>query len=217
MNCVRFAVPRQPYVFFTIAFFVATLYISLDMALHSTNTFGPWDPLEVLHSTPLSVLTIYGLLRKFFLYPSLRLTLRSVSTSCPHPLLFLRLPLPPSLPSQPHSTSYALHQFDCFTHLHPNASILRSSPTPSNKRKNSPTKYYDNSHSNNPFCTNIQTPNTPLMALAQLHHSPFWAQHGVAGRGCRDRAVPVRELDAPLCGGVPVCSICMNQRANIAG
>ena len=54
------------------------------------------------------------------------------------------------------------------------------------------------------------------MALAQLHHLPFWAQHGVAGRGCGDLAVPVRELDTPLCGGVPVCSICMNQRANIA-
>jgi len=46
-----------PYLFFTVAFFVATLYISLDVALHFTNTFGPSDPLLALHSTPLFVLT----------------------------------------------------------------------------------------------------------------------------------------------------------------
>jgi len=46
-----------PFYFFTVAFFVATLYISLDVALHFTNTFGPSDPLLALHSTPLFVLT----------------------------------------------------------------------------------------------------------------------------------------------------------------
>jgi len=46
-----------PYLFFTVAFFAATLYISLDVALHLTNTFGPSDPLMALHSIPLFVLT----------------------------------------------------------------------------------------------------------------------------------------------------------------
>jgi len=46
-----------PFLFFTVAFFVATLYISLDVALHFTNTFGPSNPLLALHSTPLFVLT----------------------------------------------------------------------------------------------------------------------------------------------------------------
>ncbi|KAG6335860.1 hypothetical protein ID866_3225 [Astraeus odoratus] len=40
-----------------VAFFVATLYISLDVALTLSNTFGPSDPPEALSSIPLFVLT----------------------------------------------------------------------------------------------------------------------------------------------------------------
>lgn len=46
-----------PFYFFTVVFFVVTLYISLDVALHFTNALGPSDPLLALHSTPLFVLT----------------------------------------------------------------------------------------------------------------------------------------------------------------
>ncbi|KIM78704.1 hypothetical protein PILCRDRAFT_582570 [Piloderma croceum F 1598] len=46
-----------PFYFFTVAFFVATLYISLDVALHITDVFGPSNPLSGLHSTPLFILT----------------------------------------------------------------------------------------------------------------------------------------------------------------
>ena len=40
-----------------LGFFVATTYISLDVALHITSTFGPSNPPEAVHSTPLFVLT----------------------------------------------------------------------------------------------------------------------------------------------------------------
>ncbi|THH15006.1 hypothetical protein EW146_g5407 [Bondarzewia mesenterica] len=46
-----------PFSFFTIAFFVATTYISLDVALTITHTFGPSSPPQALHSIPLFVLT----------------------------------------------------------------------------------------------------------------------------------------------------------------
>jgi hypothetical protein len=48
---------EQPFYFVALAFFVATLYISLDVTLHITNTFGPSNPLLALHSTPLFILT----------------------------------------------------------------------------------------------------------------------------------------------------------------
>jgi len=46
-----------PLAFFAGAFFAATTYISLDVALTLTHTFGPSDPPESLHSIPLFVLT----------------------------------------------------------------------------------------------------------------------------------------------------------------
>ncbi|EGO03515.1 hypothetical protein SERLA73DRAFT_69380 [Serpula lacrymans var. lacrymans S7.3] len=46
-----------PFTFFTVAFFVATLYISLDVAFTITHTFGPSNPSSSLHSIPLFVLT----------------------------------------------------------------------------------------------------------------------------------------------------------------
>ncbi|KIJ30551.1 hypothetical protein M422DRAFT_186948, partial [Sphaerobolus stellatus SS14] len=46
-----------PFIFFTVAFFVATTYISLDVALTITKTFGPSNPLAALHSVLLFVLT----------------------------------------------------------------------------------------------------------------------------------------------------------------
>jgi len=42
---------------FAAAFFAATTYISLDVGLTITNTFGPSDPPESLNSIPLFVLT----------------------------------------------------------------------------------------------------------------------------------------------------------------
>jgi hypothetical protein len=46
-----------PYAFFTLAFFTATTYISLDIALTISHVFGPSNPLDALHSIPLFVLT----------------------------------------------------------------------------------------------------------------------------------------------------------------
>ncbi|KIJ29571.1 hypothetical protein M422DRAFT_83925, partial [Sphaerobolus stellatus SS14] len=46
-----------PFTFFTVAFLVATTYISLDVALTITKTFGPSNPPAALHSVPLFVLT----------------------------------------------------------------------------------------------------------------------------------------------------------------
>ncbi|KIJ29575.1 hypothetical protein M422DRAFT_269016 [Sphaerobolus stellatus SS14] len=46
-----------PFTFFTIAFLVATTYISLDVALTITKKFGPSNPPAALHSVPLFVLT----------------------------------------------------------------------------------------------------------------------------------------------------------------
>jgi hypothetical protein len=46
-----------PYTFFSIAFFAATIYISLDVAQSITSTFGPSNPPGALHSIPLFVLT----------------------------------------------------------------------------------------------------------------------------------------------------------------
>jgi len=46
-----------PYTFFSIAFFAATIYISLDVAHSITSTFGPSNPPGALHSIPLFVLT----------------------------------------------------------------------------------------------------------------------------------------------------------------
>ncbi|KAF9788611.1 chitin synthase III catalytic subunit [Thelephora terrestris] len=46
-----------PLCFFTLAFFGVTTYISLDVALSITSTFGPSNPPSALHSTPLFVLT----------------------------------------------------------------------------------------------------------------------------------------------------------------
>jgi len=46
-----------PFTFLTLAFFAATTYISLDVALRITSTFGPSQPPAALHSTPLFVLT----------------------------------------------------------------------------------------------------------------------------------------------------------------
>jgi len=46
-----------PLCFFTLAFFGVTTYISLDVALSITTTFGPSDPPSALHSIPLFVLT----------------------------------------------------------------------------------------------------------------------------------------------------------------
>jgi len=46
-----------PLCVFTLAFFGVTTYISLDVALSITTTFGPSDPPSALHSIPLFVLT----------------------------------------------------------------------------------------------------------------------------------------------------------------
>jgi len=46
-----------PLCFFTLAFFGVTTYISLDVALSITSTFGPSDPPSALNSIPLFVLT----------------------------------------------------------------------------------------------------------------------------------------------------------------
>jgi len=46
-----------PLCVFTVAFFGVTTYISLDVALSITSTFGPSDPPSALHSIPLFVLT----------------------------------------------------------------------------------------------------------------------------------------------------------------
>jgi len=46
-----------PFYALMIAFFAATTYISLDVALTITQTFGPSNPPEALQSTPLFVLT----------------------------------------------------------------------------------------------------------------------------------------------------------------
>ncbi|KAI0777842.1 chitin synthase III catalytic subunit [Trametes elegans] len=46
-----------PFNFFTLAFFVATTYISLDVGFTFTTVFGPSNPPADLHSTPLFVLT----------------------------------------------------------------------------------------------------------------------------------------------------------------
>jgi len=46
-----------PLLFFSAAFFGATTYISLDVGLTITNTFGPSNPAVSLHSIPLFILT----------------------------------------------------------------------------------------------------------------------------------------------------------------
>ncbi|CAL1708377.1 unnamed protein product [Somion occarium] len=46
-----------PFSFFSIAFFVAVTYISLDVALTFTDVFGPSNPSDSLSSIPLFVLT----------------------------------------------------------------------------------------------------------------------------------------------------------------
>lgn len=46
-----------PLCFFTIGLFTATTYISLDVALSITSTFGPSNPPSALHSIPLFILT----------------------------------------------------------------------------------------------------------------------------------------------------------------
>ncbi|KAH8089875.1 chitin synthase III catalytic subunit [Cristinia sonorae] len=46
-----------PYSFFILAFFAATTYISLDVALGFTSVFGPSSPLQSLNSISLFVLT----------------------------------------------------------------------------------------------------------------------------------------------------------------
>ncbi|KAL4252692.1 Chitin synthase export chaperone [Abortiporus biennis] len=46
-----------PFTFFTLAFFAATTYISLDVAFGFTTVFGPSNPPADLHSIPLFVLT----------------------------------------------------------------------------------------------------------------------------------------------------------------
>lgn len=40
-----------------VLFFVATTYISFDVALGVTSAFGPSNPQSAVHSTPLFVLT----------------------------------------------------------------------------------------------------------------------------------------------------------------
>ncbi|KAI0341317.1 hypothetical protein BDW22DRAFT_1429993 [Trametopsis cervina] len=46
-----------PFTFFTLAFFAATTYISLDVGFTFTSAFGPSNPPQNLHSIPLFVLT----------------------------------------------------------------------------------------------------------------------------------------------------------------
>ncbi|KAF7289065.1 hypothetical protein HMN09_01354700 [Mycena chlorophos] len=46
-----------PFYFFTVCFFAATTYISLDVGLTITHTFGPSNPPAALHSIPVFVLT----------------------------------------------------------------------------------------------------------------------------------------------------------------
>ncbi|KLO12384.1 hypothetical protein SCHPADRAFT_875550 [Schizopora paradoxa] len=46
-----------PFNIFNVLFFVATTYISLDVALHISNAFGPSNPPQSLNSVPLFVLT----------------------------------------------------------------------------------------------------------------------------------------------------------------
>jgi len=46
-----------PFTFFAVAFFVATTFISLDVAFTFTHTFGPSNPPSSLQSIPLFVLT----------------------------------------------------------------------------------------------------------------------------------------------------------------
>ena len=48
---------EQPLGIISIFFFVATTYISLDIALLFNNTFGPSNPQQALNSIPLFVLT----------------------------------------------------------------------------------------------------------------------------------------------------------------
>ena len=47
----------QPLCFFALVLFGVTTYISLDVALSITSTFGPSNPPSALHSIPLFVLT----------------------------------------------------------------------------------------------------------------------------------------------------------------
>ncbi|KAF7309433.1 hypothetical protein MIND_00314100 [Mycena indigotica] len=46
-----------PFYFFAVCFFAATTYISFDVALTITSTFGPSNPPSALHSIPLFVFT----------------------------------------------------------------------------------------------------------------------------------------------------------------
>jgi hypothetical protein len=46
-----------PFYFFTLAFFAATTYISLDVGLTITSAFGPSQPPAALHSIPLFIFT----------------------------------------------------------------------------------------------------------------------------------------------------------------
>jgi len=57
-----------PFHIFSLLFFVVTLYISLDVALHITNTFSPSKPPQALQSIPLFVLTTVWPAAAAFLY-----------------------------------------------------------------------------------------------------------------------------------------------------
>ncbi|OCH89143.1 hypothetical protein OBBRIDRAFT_794585 [Obba rivulosa] len=57
-----------PFNFFTLAFFVATTYIALDVAFSFTTVFGPSNPPQALHSVPLFVLTTIWPLAAVILY-----------------------------------------------------------------------------------------------------------------------------------------------------
>ena len=57
LNRLNFSPYLQPLCVFTLAFFGVTTYISLDVALTITTTFGPSNPPSALHSIPLFVLT----------------------------------------------------------------------------------------------------------------------------------------------------------------
>lgn len=54
---LNFSPQLQPLCVFTLAFLGVTTYISLDVALTITTTFGPSEPPSALHSIPLFVLT----------------------------------------------------------------------------------------------------------------------------------------------------------------
>ena len=56
-NSRNFPLYLQPLCFFALAFFGVTTYISFDVALTITSTFGPSNPPSALHSIPLFVLT----------------------------------------------------------------------------------------------------------------------------------------------------------------